>query len=64
MDASRGVCALRLLRPVVAIPVHYDDYTVFRSTLEEFCAALALAEDLETSVHELSRGETYRFDLH
>ena len=36
MDARRGTELLAMLDAPLALPVHYDDYTVFRSTLEEF----------------------------
>ncbi|MBU6530480.1 MBL fold metallo-hydrolase [Streptomyces sp. NPDC057245] len=38
MDAEQGAGLLDLLRPRRALPVHYDDYTVFRSPLEDFLA--------------------------
>lgn len=38
MDAAQGVELLRRVRPRTAVPVHYNDYTVFRSTLEDFRA--------------------------
>ncbi|MEU6522752.1 MBL fold metallo-hydrolase [Streptomyces sp. NPDC046924] len=38
MDAAQGADLLDLLRPRRALPVHYDDYTVFRSPLEDFLA--------------------------
>ena len=36
MDGSQGVDLVRLLKPSVTVPVHYDDYTVFRSPLQDF----------------------------
>ncbi|MEU6416073.1 MBL fold metallo-hydrolase [Streptomyces spiralis] len=36
MDAEQGTDLLDLLRPRRALPVHYNDYTVFRSSLEDF----------------------------
>ncbi|CAL9334755.1 MBL fold metallo-hydrolase [Streptomyces sp. enrichment culture] len=38
MDAEQGADLLDLLRPRRALPVHYDDYTLFRSPLEDFLA--------------------------
>src|SRR4051812_14316952 len=38
MDATQGAAAIRTLSPRAAIPVHYDDYTVFRSPLSAFQA--------------------------
>lgn len=61
MDADRGVRALQLIRPQTAIPVHYDDYTVFKSSLADFRAAVERAK-LDTEVHYLERGETFSFE--
>ncbi|GHI97773.1 MBL fold metallo-hydrolase [Streptomyces olivaceus] len=36
MDAEQGADLLDLLRPRRALPVHYDDYPVFRSPLQDF----------------------------
>ncbi|MBV9795555.1 MAG: MBL fold metallo-hydrolase [Actinobacteria bacterium] len=58
MDARQGVEALRIIAPREAIPIHYDDYTVFRSPLADF-KRLAGQADLPTSIHYLERGETY-----
>jgi L-ascorbate metabolism protein UlaG (beta-lactamase superfamily) len=62
MDAEQGLRALQLVRPRHAIPVHFDDYTVFKSPLEDFRTALAGAAPV-AEVHFLDRGETYRFPL-
>jgi L-ascorbate metabolism protein UlaG (beta-lactamase superfamily) len=60
MDAEQGVKALRLVAPRTAVPVHYDDYTVFKSPLADFRAAVDRA-GLPTEVVYVGRGETYRF---
>lgn len=60
MDARQGVEALRILRPKKAIPIHYNDYPVFESPLQDFIEAAqqaGLADKLEVLAH----GETYRF---
>ncbi len=36
MDARQGVRAIKMIDPAQAIPVHYDDYGVFASPLEDF----------------------------
>lgn len=36
MDATQGADVVDMLRPSVVVPVHYDDYTVFRSPLGHF----------------------------
>jgi L-ascorbate metabolism protein UlaG (beta-lactamase superfamily) len=60
MDADQGVEALRTVRPRHAIPIHYDDYTVFRSPLDDFRIA-AEHSGLTTAIHYLDRGDTFRF---
>ncbi len=60
MDAHQGVEALRCLAPRHALPVHYDDYTVFRSPLDDFRRAAA-EEKLATRIHYVDRGDTFRF---
>jgi L-ascorbate metabolism protein UlaG (beta-lactamase superfamily) len=63
MDGAQGVEALRLLRPRQALPVHYDDYGVFKSPLGDFLDALRRAGDLDTEVHVLDRGDHLRFQV-
>jgi len=58
MDAEQGVEAMRIIDPRTTIPVHYDDYDVFTSGLEDFLQA-AEAAGLRDRVHPLRRGETY-----
>ncbi|MDB5105432.1 MAG: hypothetical protein JWP91_3121 [Fibrobacteres bacterium] len=60
MDDKQGVEAIRLIRPKQVIPIHYDDYTVFKSPLEDFRKAVKEA-GLEGRVIYLDRGETYDF---
>ena len=62
MDAAQGVAAVRLINPKKAIPIHYDDYTVFKSPLSEFAQAVRDA-GLEDRVHYLARGETYELQV-
>ncbi len=62
MDARQGVRALQLIRPRAAIPIHYDDYTVFKSPLADFRAEVQRTP-LDTVVHYLDRGETFSFEL-
>lgn len=59
MDAGQGVQALRLIDPKTVIPIHYDDYDVFTSSLEDFLTAADQA-GLRNRVHPLRRGESYR----
>jgi L-ascorbate metabolism protein UlaG (beta-lactamase superfamily) len=60
MDGKQGVEAMRIVRPRMAIPIHYDDYEVFRSPLSDFQDRVR-ASGLEPQVHYLLRGETYQF---
>ena len=60
MNAEQGVRALRLIAPKVAVPIHYDDYTVFREPLAAFREAAERAS-LRTTIRYVARGETYRF---
>jgi L-ascorbate metabolism protein UlaG (beta-lactamase superfamily) len=60
MNAEQGVRALQLVAPKVAVPIHYDDYTVFREPLAAFRDAAERAS-LRTTIRYVARGETYRF---
>lgn len=60
MDAAQGVEALRILDPEAAIPIHYNDYSVFKSPLEDFQRAVRAA-GLDNRVHYLRHGETLQF---
>jgi L-ascorbate metabolism protein UlaG (beta-lactamase superfamily) len=60
MDGRQGVQALRSVRPRRAIPIHYDDYGLFKSPLGDF-QSQAVDAGLETELVYLQRGDTYRF---
>lgn len=62
MDARQGVEAIRLIRPHKAIPIHYNDYTVFKSPLEDFQREVNAA-GLQDRVHYLHHGDTYTFEV-
>jgi L-ascorbate metabolism protein UlaG (beta-lactamase superfamily) len=62
MDAEQGVEAIRLINPREAIPIHYNDYEVFKSPLDDFKKAVRDA-GLESRVRYLSHGDTYDFEL-
>ncbi|WP_426241788.1 MBL fold metallo-hydrolase [Nocardioides sp. LHG3406-4] len=57
MDAAQGVDFLRRTQPREAVPVHYDDYRVFRSPLRAFLRA-AEADGLASIIRPVSRGQT------
>ena len=60
MDGKDGVRMMQLLRPKKTVPIHYNDYDVFKSPLEEFAREVRAA-GLEQEVIYLSHGETYQF---
>ena len=57
MDADQGVDFLRRVQPRQAVPVHHDDYRVFRSPLSAFQERVRDA-GLEKVVTPVRRGET------
>ena len=62
MDADQGVEAMRIIDPKTAVPIHYNDYTVFESPLEDFERA-ANAAGMGDRVRYLAHGETYEFEV-
>ncbi len=57
MDGEQGAALAAMLRPAVTVPVHVDDYTVFRSPLSEFLEACR-RRAVPTVVRAVGRGET------
>jgi L-ascorbate metabolism protein UlaG (beta-lactamase superfamily) len=62
MDGRQGLELLQLLEPKLAIPIHYNDYTVFKSPLSEFQHEVTAA-GWEDRVRYLQHGETYNFEV-
>lgn len=62
MDAKQGVEMIRVLQPKTAIPIHYGEYTVMKSPIEDFQKAVREA-GFEDRVRYLSHGETYAFEV-
>jgi len=60
MDGKDGVRMMQVVRPRKAIPIHYNDYDVFKSPLEDFAREVKAA-GLERQVVYLAHGETYTF---
>ena len=60
MDGKQAIGLLRIVGPKLAIPIHYDDYDVFRSPLSDFQREVEAA-GLADRVGYLKRGETYAF---
>ena len=57
MDAQEGADLVELIRPGTAVPVHYDDYKVFKSPLAEFRAEVD-RRGLGASITYVQRGKT------
>ena len=60
MDGAQGAELMRIVQPRLAIPIHYDDYTVFTSPLSDFQEAVSEA-GLSDRVHYLFRDDTFTF---
>ena len=61
LDGKGGVAALRLIDPRLAIPIHYEEYTVMKSPLADFTAAVERA-GYSGRVRYLERSETYSLE--
>lgn len=55
MDASQGADLIELLAPTITVPVHHDDYTVFRSPLSDFLRRCR-ERNLPSEVRQVARG--------
>ncbi len=62
MDAMQGIEAVRLINAKKNIPIHYNDYTAFKSPLEDFKSLVAMS-NLEDRVHYMEHGDTYTFEV-
>jgi L-ascorbate metabolism protein UlaG (beta-lactamase superfamily) len=62
MDDEQGVRLIDLVEPQMAIPIHYDDYDVFKSPLSDFRRRVVDA-GLEEKVRYVERGERFEFGL-
>jgi L-ascorbate metabolism protein UlaG (beta-lactamase superfamily) len=62
MDAKEGLEMLKIINPKKMIPIHCNDYDVFKSPLEEFQAEVRNAS-LEDKVHYIRHGETYNLQI-
>ncbi|KAJ5544514.1 hypothetical protein N7535_007087 [Penicillium sp. DV-2018c] len=60
MDAEQGLQLIQLIQPDITIPIHYDDYDVFASPLEDFKRTIEAA-GLSDKVVILDRSDQYRF---
>jgi L-ascorbate metabolism protein UlaG (beta-lactamase superfamily) len=57
MDARHGADLVELVRPALTVPVHYDDYGVFKSPLSHFQHEMR-ARGLDAGLRVALRGET------
>ncbi|KAF2201836.1 Metallo-hydrolase/oxidoreductase [Delitschia confertaspora ATCC 74209] len=62
MDAKQGVQLMQLINPDLTIPVHYDDYEVFLSPLDDFKKAVKEA-GLSDKVVYLDRKDQFKFKV-
>ncbi|KAL8710554.1 MAG: hypothetical protein Q9225_007270 [Loekoesia sp. 1 TL-2023] len=62
MDAEQGLGLVKLVDPDVTIPIHYDDYDVFLSPLDDFKKKMEEA-GLGDRVVYLDRKDKYRFKV-
>lgn len=60
MDAKMGLKLVEMVGPDVTVPIHYDDYDVFLSPLQDFKNAVEGA-GLTDKVVFLDRGDAYSF---
>jgi L-ascorbate metabolism protein UlaG (beta-lactamase superfamily) len=60
MTGEQAVKAVEITKPHTAIPIHYNDFSVFRSGLDDFKTA-AQASATSTEFVYLAHGETYTF---
>ncbi len=57
MDDRQGADMVELIAPPITVPIHYDDYTVFRSPLSDFLDEVRRRQ-LPGEIRVVSRGET------
>ncbi|KAL9627569.1 MAG: hypothetical protein Q9204_006473, partial [Flavoplaca sp. TL-2023a] len=62
MDAEQGLGLVKLVGPDLTIPIHYDDYDVFLSPLEDFKKKMEEA-GLQDKVVYLDRGDRFDFQV-
>lgn len=61
MDARQGTDLVELLGPAVTVPIHYDDYGVFRSPLADFLDEMRRRLP-NSEVRVVARGQTVPLD--
>ena len=61
MDAEQGIRMLEIVAPRHAVPIHYNDYTVFKSPIEDF-EKMVREAGWQKKVTILRHGQRYRFE--
>ncbi|MFN2478657.1 MAG: hypothetical protein ABR615_05735 [Pseudonocardiaceae bacterium] len=56
MDGRQGTDLMQQIRPGMTVPVHYDDYSAFRSPLQDFLNE-ARSRGLADGVQVVQRGQ-------
>jgi L-ascorbate metabolism protein UlaG (beta-lactamase superfamily) len=62
MTGKQGAEAIKITNPKTALPIHYDDYEVMKSSLSDFQQAVAEA-GIEDRVRYLVRGQDFEFEV-
>jgi L-ascorbate metabolism protein UlaG (beta-lactamase superfamily) len=62
MTGAQAVRCAEIVRPRTAIPIHYNDFSVFRSGLEDFKQSAA-ESSVPIEYHYLNHGERYQFTM-
>lgn len=62
MDAEQGLEAMRIMDARTTVPIHYNDYSVMVSPLDDFKRAVTDA-GLDDRVHYMTHGDTYEFEV-
>lgn len=62
MNGQQGVEVAKLIKAQTTVPIHYNDYDVFKSPLNDFIKECARAH-ISDHVHTLMHGETYTFTV-
>ena len=63
MDARQGADLVEMIEPATVVPVHYDDYGVFTSPLEDFVAEMR-RRGHDIRLRTVVRGETVALAAH
>src|SRR3954469_21306191 len=57
MNGPQGADLVEMIGPPVTVPIHYDDYTVFKAPLSDFTSEVK-RRGLPTTMRTVGRGET------